>query len=187
MTSHIEKNTFTVDINLPGKGGERTTTALFERSRKTLIQQQKGRCWICGQTEEEVGHPIEAHHYPIERCLTDMIDWSPDSDIRKDFPAFSWEAFSVGATWEHVEAAIDPESGETVPAYDIYRPVDPYQFVDNMLINGRLLCKYHHIGKDTGVHTLPEPIWLAQRYGREGYDFSKVEIIHHSHEVKNGS
>jgi hypothetical protein len=29
------------------------------------------------------------------------------------------------------------------------------------------------------VHALPEPVWLAQRYGKEGYQFSSIEIIHH--------
>ena len=51
-----------------------------------------------------------------------------------------------------------------------------------MNVNGRLLCKTHHIGKDEGVHALPEPVWLAQRYGKEGYQFSAIEIIHHEQE-----
>ena len=24
-----------------------------------------------------------------------------------------------------------------------------------------------------------DPVWLAQRYGKEGYQFSAIEIIHH--------
>jgi predicted restriction endonuclease len=53
------------------------------------------------------------------------------------------------------------------------------QFVDDMTVNGMLLCKAHHIGKDEGMHALPFPIWVAQKYGKEGYQFSAVEIIHH--------
>ena len=154
METHEEKNTFQVDVNLPGSGGERVTTTLFERSRKHLLERDGGRCYICGQTAEESGYPIEAHHYPIERSFTGMIDWAEGSQIRKDFPNFAWGSFDEK---------------------------DPYMFVDDMNVNGRLLCKAHHIGKDEGVHTLPEPVWLAQRYCKEGYKFSEIEIIHHSY------
>lgn len=152
---HEEKNTFSVDVNLPGIGGQRKTTSLFERTRKVLLDSEGGRCWICHCTAEEVGHPLEAHHYPVERSFTDMIDWSPESPIRKDFPNFDW------------------------PSFDAIVPINPYLFVDDMSVNGRILCKPHHIGKDEGVHCLPEPIWLAQRYALDGYVFSNIEVIHH--------
>lgn len=149
--THEEKNTFQVDVYLPGHE-RRKATALFERSRQHLLEREGGRCWVCGCTAEETGHPIEAHHYPIERSFAEMIDWSPGSQIRKDFPNFGWGSFDES---------------------------DPYTFVDDMNVNGRLLCKAHHIGVDEGVHCLPEPVWLAQRYGKEGYQFSSIEIIHH--------
>jgi hypothetical protein len=149
--THEEKNTFTVDVNLPGHD-PRVTSPLFRKSRLHLIAAQAGKCWICGCTEKETGHPPEAHHWPIERSFAEMIDWSEESQIRKDFPHFGWGSFD-----------------ET----------NPYTFVDDMNVNGRLLCKAHHIGKDEGVHCLPEPVWLAQRYAKEGYQFSSVEIIHH--------
>jgi hypothetical protein len=84
-----------------------------------------------------------------------MVDWSEGSQIRKDFPHFAWGSFDES---------------------------NPYTFVDDMNCNGRLLCKAHHIGRDEGVHALPEPVWLAQRYGKEGYKFSEIEIIHHEQE-----
>jgi hypothetical protein len=148
---HEEKNTFAVDVNLPGHA-PRAATPLFERSRKHLLERDGGRCWVCGCTGEEAGHPLEAHHYPIERSFAEMIDWSPGSQIRKDFPSFGWGSFEEG---------------------------NPYTFVDDMNVNGRLLCANHHRGKDEGCHNLPEPVWLAQRYGKEGYQFSSIEIIHH--------
>lgn len=148
---HEEKNSFVVDVNIPGHE-PRTTTSLFTRTRLDLLKRDGGRCWVCGCTAEESGSPIEAHHCPIERSFAMMIDWSVDSIIRKDFPGFGWGSFNEA---------------------------DPYSFVDDMHVNGRLLCKAHHTGKDEGVHDLPEPVWLAQRYGKEGYKFSDVEIIHH--------
>ena len=152
--THEEKETLAVDVNLPGHEA-RVTTALFTRTRKLLIEREGGRCFVCGRTAAEAG-PLEAHHHPIERSFAEMIDWSEGSLIRCDFPDFDWASFD---------------------------PADPYSFVDNMLHNGLLLCKAHHIGKDEGIHAMPFPIWLAQRYGKEGYQFSSIEIIHHDQEA----
>ena len=149
--NHEEKNTFTVDVNIPGHA-PRTTTSLFKKSRLHLLERVGGRCWVCNCTAEETGHPLESHHFPIERSFAEMVDWSVGSQIRKDFPGFGWGSFDES---------------------------DPYTFVDDQNVNGRILCKLHHVGKDAGVHCLPEPVWLAQRYGKEGYKFSDVEIIHH--------
>ena len=148
--THEEKESLAVDVNLPGHE-PRVTTALFTRTRKQLIAREGGRCYVCDCTEKEVG-PLEAHHHPIERSFAEMIDWGPSAQIRKDYPDFDWASFD---------------------------PADPYAFVDNMLVNGLLICKAHHIGRDEGIHALPFPVWLAQKYGREGYQFSAVEIIHH--------
>jgi hypothetical protein len=30
------------------------------------------------------------------------------------------------------------------------------------------------------MHALPFPIWIAQKYGKEGYQFSATEVIHHA-------
>lgn len=150
-TVHEEKNTFKVDVNIPGHD-PRVTTALFTHSKRLLMQRDGSTCHVCRGTAESTGHPLEAHHYPIERSFAEMIDWSEDSQIRKDFPKFGWGSFDQA---------------------------DPYKFVDDMTINGLLLCKAHHTGTDEGIHDLPHPIWIAQRYGRDGYQFSAIEIIHH--------
>jgi hypothetical protein len=107
------KNTFQVDVNLPGHD-PRVTSPLFRKSRLHLLERDGGRCYICNCTAEETGHPIEAHHYPIERSFAEMVDWSPGSQIRKDFPSFGWGSFDES---------------------------NPYAFVDDMNVNGRLLCK----------------------------------------------
>ncbi len=151
---HELKEALSVDVNIPGHA-PRKATALFSKTRKHLLERDGGRCFICGCSAAETGHPIEAHHYPIERSFAEMVDWAEGSQIRRDFPGFGWGSFDEA---------------------------NPYTFVDDMNVNGRLLCKAHHIGKDEGVHALPEPVWLAQRYGKEGYQFSAVEIIHHEQE-----
>lgn len=149
--THEEINTFHIDVNLPGHD-PRVTTSLFRKTRLELLERVGGRCWVCGGTAEETGHPIEAHHHPIERSFAEMIDWGPDSQVRKDFPHFDWENFDAS---------------------------NPYTFVDDMTVNGMPLCKAHHIGADEGIHTMPFPLVLAERYGKIGYTFSKVEILHH--------
>jgi hypothetical protein len=151
---HEERETLQVDVYIPGHA-PRTTTELFRKSRLHLIEREGGRCNVCGRTAEESGHPLEAHHFPIERSMAEMIDWSPGSQIRKDFPNFGWGSFDES---------------------------NPYTFVDDMNVNGLLLCKDHHTGKDQGIHDMPHPLWIAQKYGKEGYQFSAVEIIHHDQE-----
>jgi hypothetical protein len=85
--------------------------------------------------------------------MAEAVDFGPGSLLRRDFPAFDWSAFDA-----------EP---------------DPYRFVDDMTVNGLLLCKAHHTGTDEGIHAMPHPLWVAQRYAREGYRFSPTETIHH--------
>lgn len=138
---HDLKETLSVEVLTPGHE-PRVTTALFEHSKKQLVEKVGGVCFICGRTAEQSGHPLEAHHHPVEKSLTNMIDFGL---VEKDFP--------------HIDG---PEK------------------VDDMNVNGMLLCKDHHTGKDQGIHCLPYPLWIAQKYGIEGYKFSQVEVIHHA-------
>lgn len=154
--AHAEKETLSVEVNIP-EHEERKTTALFERTRKELIAREGGRCFVCNQTPEETGHPSEAHHHPIERSLAELIDWD------------RFKADALAGVW-----------GEKIRAFDWDHFTDWTQFVDDMTVNGMLLCKEHHIGKDEGIHTMPFPLWIAQKYAREGYQFSDVEVIHHA-------
>lgn len=147
--AHEEKEVIQVDVYGP-EHADRTTTSIFTHTRLQLIELKGGRCFICGRTAEEVGHPLEAHHLGIERQYAEApIDWAL---VKIDFPNFDWEHF-------------DPEK--------------PYDFVDNMVAQGVLLCKPHHTGKFTGVHYLPYSLWIMQRYLGEGYQFSPNEVIHH--------
>jgi hypothetical protein len=152
--AHTEHETLTVDVNIPSHE-ERKTTALFTRTRKELIARD-GRCFICNATAEESGHPLEAHHHPIERSLAEMIDWER---FKFDAQAGYW--------------------GKHIQAFDWANFTDWVQFVDDMTVNGMLLCKTHHVAKDEGIHTMPFPLWIAQKYAKEGYKFSAVEVIHH--------
>ena len=154
--AHEEKETLSVEVNIPGHA-DRVTTSIFTHTRKQLIERDGGKCWICGAQD----HAIEAHHYPIERSLAEMVDWEL---VKRDALAGD-----LGLTQAQRDAA---------KCFD-WSQANIYAFVDNMLVNGVLLCKKHHIGKDEGIHAMPHPLWVAQRYAKEGYKFSDVEIIHH--------
>ena len=157
--THEFKDTNKVDVFIPAHP-PRITTNLFRRTKQKLMAvasifqwnlfREKGRCWICGQTEAELGSPLEAHHLVIERSFIDSpLRWD---QLRKDFPKFDWKSFD-----------------ETKPE----------GFVDDMIAQGLLLCKLHHTGEGTGIHSLPFPLWVLQRYLPNGVQFSPTEVIHH--------
>ena len=154
---HEEKETLSVDVEIPGHA-LRVTTPLFERTKKILIERVGGRCFICNGTAAEIGSPLQAHHYPVERSLATAWDWPR---FIADCKSGRWGVYCQAFHWE----GFDPIS-------------DPYQFVDDMSVNGLLLCEHHHIGKDEGIHDLPHPLWIWQKYAPEGYQVSDVEVIH---------
>lgn len=158
---HEQRETLSVDYIIPGHAARGAATPLFVRTRKALIEREGGKCWLSGLTAEQLNAPLEAHHYPIERCFAEAIDWVRFSN---DAKFGHWGPYAQAFDWATFLAA---------------EPRDPYSFVDDMTVNGRLLGKQFHTGKDEGVHGLPEPIWLAQKYLAEGYKFSEIEVIHH--------
>lgn len=140
----------TLQIDILAPGHEkRTTSELFKKTRKELLAKTP-RCFICNRTAEESGEPLEAHHLGIEwQFALGDIDWDL---VKQDFPHFDWKHFD---------------------------PSKPYEFVDNMNSQGLILCKEHHTGKDTGVHNTPFPLWIMQRYLKNGDQWSPtINIIH---------
>jgi len=170
---HEMRGTLKYDVIVPGHEVRGAATALFKRTRLQLIARERGRCWISGAVTE-----LEAHHHPVERCFAERWDWprfSNDCKLGLWGPyaqAFDWTKFFEGA-------AIVPASGDQ-SSYT--RVVDPYLFVDNMLVNGLVLSKKFHTGPDEGIHNLAGPMHLAQKYLVEGYKFSDIEVIHHEQE-----
>jgi hypothetical protein len=159
--THEIKDTLAADYFVPGHE-ERKTTALFERSKKLLIEREGGRCFVTNMTAEELGAPLQAHHFPVERCFATAWDWLRfEADCKKGL----WGPHAQAFDW----ANFDPVN-------------DPYKFVDDMTVNGMLLGLGPHIGKDQGIHRLPFPVWLFTKYAVEGYQFSPTEVIHHDPE-----
>lgn len=147
---HEEKETLSVDVEIPGHAPRGAATPLFERTRKEYMDKMGGRCWICGADEAESGEPLQLHHKIIERCFAeDDIDWDK---VKEDVPDFPWATFDTS---------------------------DPYSFVDNCNYNGIVLCRKHHTEKDSGVHMLPNSLWVMQRYLKDKARFSPTEVIVH--------
>lgn len=53
-------------------------------------------------------------------------------------------------------------------------------FAAGWAINGWRLGEQHHTGKDAGIYDMPFPLWIAQRYAIDGYQFTPNEVIHHA-------
>ena len=181
MNTREFNQTITVNINTPNHE-QRKRSTLFVHSRLELIAREGG-CFICGRNAEQTGHPLEAHHHPIEWSMSNMVDWERLRDDCKrglwgpHAAGFDWDAFFINATLSPFDF-VDDESGHAISTTRLI-PRDPYLFIDDMRVNGMLLCKEHHVHDDAGMHMMPFPLWIAQKYAVEGYQFSKSGQINH--------
>ncbi|MFX8262654.1 hypothetical protein ABTL46_22620, partial [Acinetobacter baumannii] len=81
---------------------------------------------------EESGHPLEAHHHPIERSLANLINWervaaqAKAGECGARAAAFDWDGFFKGAK----AVAAPAVEGRAAAQYLV--PADPYLFVDDM-------------------------------------------------------
>lgn len=162
VAQHVQHETNEWDVIITNHKPRGAATPLFHKTKQALIDREGGRCQMSGMSAEESGHPLEAHHWPVERCFAEagMVDWALFAEQAKagrygpHAKAFDWASF-------------DPEKWET--------------FVDDMRYNGLLLAKQFHIGKDMGIHMMPHPIWIAQGFVKDGIQFNHLETIHRKH------
>lgn len=155
--THEEKETLKVDVELPGHA-PRVETPLFSKTREERLKIDN-RCWICGKTAEEAGSPLQLHHFPIERSLAEGVDFHR---VQADCEAGMWGEPAKNFDWN-----------------TFWSKGDVYLFVDDMTVNGLPLCEPHHIGADAGIHMLPHPLWVVQRYLQDGYQYTDKEKICH--------
>jgi hypothetical protein len=156
--NHEEKNTFIIDVTLPGHD-ERVTTPLFSRTRDELIKREGNRSFVTGRTEEEIGSPLEAHHFFIERCLANACDWTEFCKLIVRLKDLVDRADAFCKANPQLE--------------------DIMTFVDDMTVNGMLIEKPLHTGQGEGIHSMPFPLWMFNLYGKEGFVFSNVDTVHH--------
>jgi hypothetical protein len=149
--TEIHEEKETLQVDIELPGHEaRGSASALFERTRSLLLARDKVCWVCG-IEGTKEAPLEAHHSGIERSFaTAAIDWIT---VRKDFPDFNWDEFDTS---------------------------DPLSFVDNMVAQGLLLCAEHHRGKNAGIHYLPWPLFVIQRYLKSGYKFSDTEVIEHT-------
>lgn len=158
---HDEKETIVIDVTLPGHDA-RVTTPLFSRTRDELIKREGNRSFVTGKTEEEVGSPLEAHHFFLERCLANAVDWTEFCRYIADMTTMFERA---------------NEFCKANPALD-----DVMMFCDDMTVNGMLIEKKLHTGEGEGIHFLPFPLWQLWRYGKQGFVFDHGDAVYHEDE-----
>ena len=108
-------------------------------------------CFICGKTNLADGIHVETHHFYCEKVFQNVFDW----------PKFG----------EFAGMCHNLQTGELIgPLFDWAEVArNPDLFVDsphNMIV----LCKEHHTSGARGIHHVPFPDWLAQK-------FANVEIL----------
>lgn len=148
-------------INFP-PNEERKDTPLFTRTKKLLAKAVSNRCYICGRNAKESKAPLEAHHHPIMRAFMPIVDWVL---FAKEAKEGIWGARIASFDWAKFD------------------PLNPVTFVDDMRYNGMLLCVDHHRTQNQGIHNLPYPLFIAQKYAKEGYVFSGNEVIVRGHDA----
>ena len=158
VAAHQDKSTLVVIVNTPPHP-TRKESPTFARTRPLLIAREQDRCYICGRTSAEVGAPHEAHHCLLEWSLADCVDWNIIEAICHD-----------GEWGESHEQRMAAESFDW-SSWDTNNPTAEQveSFVDDMTLNGQLLCKEHHTGAGTGKHNMDHPRWIAQRFVKDGY------------------
>jgi hypothetical protein len=52
----------------------------------------------------------------------------------------------------------------------------PEDFIDSPY-NSMVLCEKHHRGTNTGIHAMPYPLWIMQRYVREDFDLDASDGV----------
>ena len=129
---------------------ERTNSRIYT---KTHAQMKHLECFICGKTNERDDIHVETHHFFIAKALQNAIDW-------KRFGEFAATRHNL-----HTGDRLDDFNWTDVAA-------NPDLFVDspqNMIV----LCKEHHTSGNRGIHHVPFPEWIAQKFAIRGFDVLK--------------
>jgi hypothetical protein len=119
--------------------------------RRTHLNMKHMPCFICGKTNKKDNIHVETHHFYIEKAGENAIDW-------KVFGEFADKCYNI-------------QTGESLAQFDwSVVATNPDLFVDseqNMII----LCKQHHTSGKYGIHHVPFPDWILQKFPKDGFQF----------------
>jgi len=122
----------------------RTNSNLYNKTHAQLKTQP---CFVCGKTTADGLH-VETHHYYCEKAFQNAYDWKKFGKFAQT--CYTPQGIKLATLFNWDEVAADP---------DLF--VDsPY----NMIV----LCKEHHTSGGRGIHHVPYPDWIAQKFAKDG-------------------
>jgi len=130
----------------------RKDSALYHRTHNDLCLKKRLPCFICGK-QGAPGQPMETHHFYVEKVAQSGIDWP-------QFAEFAKRTYNIQTGLCLADNITDWSMVEQCP--DIF--VDSPQ---NMIV----LCKEHHISGHKGIHHVPFPDWILQKWAANGHQF----------------
>jgi hypothetical protein len=148
---HSMEETEHFKVNYPNHV-KRTSSHEYEQTHKYLCKQLNLGCFICGKNHPE--EITETHHYFCEYA---------------DMNGYDWISFGKWATETELR---NPQTGHEFAGEFDWEKVqeNPTLFVDS-IYNMVVLCEKHHRDTATGIHHVPYPLWLSQKFAKDGFVF----------------
>jgi len=125
--------------------------SLYAENHNLLLYIKKLPCFICGKKHSS-NDPLITHHFYCEKAAQNSVDW-------KMFGEFAKNCYNI-QTGENIGANFDWDKVEK----------NPELFVDSTQ-NLIVLCNEHHMSKNRGIHYVPFPEWILQKYPKDGFEF----------------
>jgi hypothetical protein len=151
VEGHCRKMSSHYTVNYP-EHDKRKNSRIYNKTHNDLIHRQKIPCFICGKTNKSDGISLETHHFYCEKSAQNAIDW-------EKFGEFAKKCYNI-------------QTGENIGSPFDWKEVakNPDMFVDSKY-NMIVLCKQHHRSGNKGIHHVPFPDWILQKYPKNGFQF----------------
>jgi hypothetical protein len=127
----------------------RKASALYRKTRKDLCARLG--CFICGAMEG-----LEAHHFFVAWAALEAVDWQRFGEAAQNLYN-PQTGIHLGTSFDWSKVAARPVSFVDSPA--------------NMVV----LCEEHHRSEQRGVHQVPFPDWILQRFSRSDFKFLWIQ------------
>lgn len=138
-------------VNYPNHEKRKDST-IYTKTHHELCHIKDFPCFICGKTQKKNNISLETHHFYCEKAAENAIDWQV-------FGEFAKHTYNI-------------QTGENIGQHFDWQEVakNPDIFTDsphNMIV----LCKEHHISGSRGIHHVPFPDWILQKYPKDNFQF----------------
>jgi DNA gyrase/topoisomerase IV subunit A len=148
---HIKKMTNHYTTHYPSHEPRKNST-IYTKTHHELCHVRDLPCFICRKTNKKDGCITETHHFYVEKAGENAIDWH-----------------TFG---EHAKICYNIQTGENIGDTFDWNEVakNPDIFVDSKY-NMIVLCKEHHTSGNKGIHHVPFPDWILQKYAKKDFEF----------------